>query len=109
MCWYGVGAVIRESIEYARALPVEHFKFIWGGGETWTFGGETYPGLPPSDKTLTLVPWLLCAHACTCSRENFILYSELPLIRTPEMWPPLYSGHSEKSQSMLYSTHSPLK
>ena len=23
-------------------------------------------------------------------------YSELPLIRTPEMWPPLYSGHSEK-------------
>ena len=24
-------------------------------------------------------------------------YSELPLIRTPEMWPPLYSGHSDKS------------
>ena len=23
-------------------------------------------------------------------------YSELPLIRTSEMWPPLYSGHSEK-------------
>ena len=21
------------------------------------------------------------------------IYSELPLIRTPEMWPPLYSGH----------------
>ena len=36
-----------------------------------------------------------------------IMYSELPLIRTPEMWPPLYSGHSEKSQSMLYSTNSP--
>ena len=37
------------------------------------------------------------------------IYSELPLIRTPEMWPPLYSGHSEKSQSMLYSMNSPLK
>ena len=24
--------------------------FLWG--ETWTFGGETYPGLPPPDKTL---------------------------------------------------------
>ena len=36
-------------------------------------------------------------------------YSELPLIRTPEMWPPQCSGHSEKSQSMLYSTNSPLK
>ena len=43
-------------------------------------------------------------------RKTFCLvYSELPLIRTPEMWPPLYSGHSEKSQSMLYSTNSPLK
>ena len=28
----------------------------------------------------------------------FTVYSELPLIRTPEMWPPLYSGHSEKSK-----------
>ena len=38
----------------------------------------------------------------------FYLYSELPLM-SPEMWPPLYSGHFEKSQSMLYSTNSPLK
>ena len=28
------------------------------------------------------------------------VYSELPLIWTPEMWPPLYSGHFEKSQNM---------
>ena len=26
-----------------------------------------------------------------------VLYSELPLIWTLEMWPPLYSGHFEKS------------
>ena len=26
-----------------------------------------------------------------------LIYSELSLIRTPEMWPPLYSGHSENS------------
>ena len=38
-----------------------------------------------------------------------LLYSELPLIRTPEMWTSLYSGHSEMSQSMLYSTNAPLK
>ena len=32
--------------------------------------------------------------------EMLCVYSELPLIRTPEMWPPLYSGHSEESQSI---------
>ena len=31
------------------------------------------------------------------------LYSELPLIRTPELWPPLYSDHFEKSQSMTWN------
>ncbi len=30
-----------------------------------------------------------------------LVYSELPLIWTPEMWPPLYSGHFKMSQSML--------
>ena len=29
--------------------------------------------------------------------RGFRNYSERPQIRTPEMWPPLYSGHSEKS------------
>ncbi len=38
-----------------------------------------------------------------------VMYSGTPLIRTPEMWPPLYSGHFEKSQSMLFNTNSPLK
>ena len=51
MCWYGVGAVIRESIEYARALPVEHFKFLWGGN---MYLWETYPGLPPPPQ---IKPW----------------------------------------------------
>ena len=39
---------------------------------------------------------------------TYITLIELPLIRTPEMWPPLYSGDSEKSQSiiMLDSTNS---
>ncbi len=37
------------------------------------------------------------------------LYSELPLIWTPKMRPPLYSGHLEMSQSMLPSLDSPLK
>ncbi len=32
-----------------------------------------------------------------------------PSNRTPEMWLPLYSGHFEKSQSMLFDTNSPLK
>ncbi len=31
------------------------------------------------------------------------IYSGTPLIRTPEMWPPLYSGHIEKSQSMRFT------
>ena len=44
-------------------------------------------------------------------------YYELSLIWTPEMWPPLYSGHSEKSQSIcfivqmhpgLYNEHTPV-
>ena len=29
--------------------------------------------------------------------KNQGTYSEIPLIWTPEMWPPLYSGHFEKS------------
>ena len=29
----------------------------------------------------------------TTIRYYYTYYSELPLIRTPEMWPPLYSGH----------------
>ncbi len=33
------------------------------------------------------------------------LYSELPLIWTPEMRPPLYSDHFKMSQSMLPSTN----
>ena len=33
-------------------------------------------------------------------------YSELPLIWTSEMWPPLYSGHSEKSPNRLHNTNS---
>ncbi len=37
------------------------------------------------------------------------LYSELPLIWTPEMRPPLYSGHFKTSQSMLPSANLPLK
>ena len=45
---------------------------------------------------------------CLISRADYSA-SELPLIRTPEMWPPLYSGHFENAQSMLYSTNSPLK
>ena len=28
------------------------------------------------------------------------MYTVNSLIRTPEIWPPLYSGHSEKSQSI---------
>ena len=42
---------------------------------------------------------------CTC----YFRHTANSLSSTPEMWPPLYSGHSEKSQSMLYSTNSPLK
>ncbi len=41
-----------------------------------------------------------------------MVYSGTPLIRTPEMcmhWLPLYSGHFEKSQSMLLNTNSPTK
>ncbi len=37
------------------------------------------------------------------------VYSELPLIWTPEMRPPLYWGHFKMSQSMLPSANSPLK
>ncbi len=37
-----------------------------------------------------------------------LAYSGPPLIRTPEMCPPLYSGHFEKSQSILFNTNSPL-
>ncbi len=40
-----------------------------------------------------------------CSVE----YSELPLIWTPEMRPPLYWGRFKMSQSMLPSANSPLK
>ena len=37
-------------------------------------------------------------------------YSELTLIWTPEMWPPLYSGHFEKSQNIqIQYSSSPLK
>ena len=44
----------------------------------------------------------MCVHACACVSEfklrgpplplhgHFVIYSELPLIRTPEMWPPLH-------------------
>ncbi len=42
------------------------------------------------------------------AREE-IQYSELPLIWTPEMRPPLYSGHFKMSQSMLPSGNLPLK
>ena len=28
------------------------------------------------------------------------MYGELPLIWTPEIWPPLYSGHFEKYQKL---------
>ena len=31
-------------------------------------------------------------------KKKSMTYSELALIRTPEMWPLLYSGQSEKSQ-----------
>ncbi len=41
--------------------------------------------------------------------EYFGEYSELPLIWTPEMKPPLYSGHYKMSQSMLPSANLPLK
>ncbi len=34
-------------------------------------------------------------------RLHCIVYSGTPLIRTPEMWSPLYSGHLEKSQSLM--------
>ncbi len=37
------------------------------------------------------------------------IYSKLPLIWTPEMRPPLYSGHFKMSQSVLPSANSPLK
>ncbi len=37
------------------------------------------------------------------------MYSELPLIWTPEMRPPLYSGHFKMFQSMLPSANLPLK
>ncbi len=37
------------------------------------------------------------------------IYSELPLIWTPEMRPPLYSSHFKMSQSMIPSANSPLK
>ncbi len=40
---------------------------------------------------------------------HMAIYSGTPRIRTPEMWPPLHSGHFEKSQSMLFNTNSPLK
>ncbi len=33
------------------------------------------------------------------------MYSELPLIKTPEMWPPQYSGQSLRSQSVLCNTN----
>ena len=39
-CCYGVGVVIRESIEYPRALPVEQFFFSLGGKhEPFFLGG----------------------------------------------------------------------
>ncbi len=38
-----------------------------------------------------------------------VVYSELPPIWTPEMRPPLYSGHFKMSQSMFPSANSPLK
>ncbi len=37
------------------------------------------------------------------------MFSELPLIWTPEMRPPLYWSHFEMSQSMLPSANPPLK
>ncbi len=51
----------------------------------------------------------VCRYACMCGWMHGYVYSGTPLIRTPEMWPPLYSGHFEKSQSMLFNTNSPLK
>ncbi len=69
-----------------------------------------------------------CCLACRCSLEGVQAgplssvvalssctwslggtYSELPLIWTPEMRPPLYSGHFKRSQSMLPSANLPLK
>ena len=70
-------------------------------GQTGGGGGGVDPLLPMKEVVLFLVfEWKFRGP------HN---YSELPLIRTPEMWPPLYSGHFETSQSMLYSTDSPLK
>ncbi len=44
-----------------------------------------------------------------CSIQWILVYSELPLIWTPEMRPPLCSGHFKMSQSMLPSANPPLK
>ena len=75
---------------------------MWEGPGVWSEGSLVGVvggiGMGPSARY---------QHAATLTSVS--VYSELPLIRTPEMWPPLYSGHSEKSQSMLYSTNSPLK
>ena len=47
-----MGAVRRESIDLHVNMLELYLWNTWGGGGgggggTWTFGGETYPGLPP--------------------------------------------------------------
>ncbi len=53
--------------------------------------------------------WIITAFHLSFSGQIYICTSELPLIWTPEMRPPLYSGHFKMSQSKLPSANSPLK
>ena len=43
------------------------------------------------------------------AKSNDGRYSELPLIRTPEMRPPLYAGHLKSPQCTLHNINPPLK